>query len=233
MWNGEKSTDIHLNSSSLTKKDNLEDGFYEPDANKITGVSNFPGTLELLVKKNGQISANGPFLHPGYRRYTGDSIKNEEFIFLVTKFMEKMSPLRNKFKKRCYEEVISKIYTPSDEAYALVVLWSQGKLWENQKIDKENDLKVRTKKDNCLSFKGRGWSKDEIKLYRKVVDEVKDRRKEETSINLERHLLDLWRRETQGSRQQVTSAQRERFLPEVNDIAGIPLQAFLNGMREV
>ena len=104
------------------------------------------------------------------------------------KFMETMSLTRKKFKRRYYQELNSELYTPSDEAYVLVILWSQWKLWDNQKIDKESGLKVSTGKENCLSSSnGRGWSKEEIKLYRKVVDKIKAYCREETSIILEQH----------------------------------------------
>ena len=67
----------------------MEDAFHEPDSNKALAFPIFPGTWELLVEKDEQIS-NGPFLHRGYQRYTGDLIENEEFKFLVMKNMEKM-----------------------------------------------------------------------------------------------------------------------------------------------
>ena len=98
---------------------------------------------------------------------------NPEFEFFVKSFMDKMSPDRNNFRNRYTLNTISEIYTPSDKVYALVVLCSQQKLWENQKIDSKNKVKVCKMKPNCLNPEGRGWTVNEINLYKAVLNKVK------------------------------------------------------------
>lgn len=206
--------------------------FNDPEEQKISEASNFPGSLELMVTdKNGEIREKGPFLHPEYRRYTGDSIINDEFIFFVTKLLATICPNQHKFKKNNHIKLISEIFTPSDEAYVLVLLWAQKRHWEKQKTDIDRGQKLTKKKEeNCLNQTGIGWCKEEQLLYGAVLNEIKIRREEETSIQLEIHLRDeYWRKMKIGSRL-VTKPLKSHggFLRNVTDINGVSYDEFFN-----
>ena len=77
---------------------------------------------------------------------------------------------------------------------------------------------------------GIGWCKEEQLLYGAVLNEIKIRREEETSIQLEIHLRDeYWRKMKIGSRL-VTKPLKSHggFLRNVTDINGVSYDEFFN-----
>ena len=160
------------------------------DAKEIP--ADFPGTLDLMVEKDedGEIG-DGPYLHPEYRKYKNNN--NEEFEYFMMRLMERINPKQNKFNARCDTDLIREIYTVSDEAYGLLILFAQKEVWDKQKVDKKNGIQgsaLKKRKNNLLND-GYGWNWDEINLYGALMAEITTRRQE--SVALEKHLMKVWK----------------------------------------
>ena len=137
----------------------------------------FPGTVAIIDDK-----VNNTLLHPGYRRYKDGH--NDDFEYFVTRLLAKLSPLRTGFRTRKKEQLISDIFTVTDEAFVLFVFYNELECWQKQKSDIDNNglsgrNLVKAKKFcNGRSGNREGWSKTGLDLFRKLVGEVKYRRDE-------------------------------------------------------
>ena len=77
------------------KLDSLEKG-----SDNVFLVDHFPGTLDLTVLDDeGKLNMDGPYLHPEYRRYSGATINNDEFIYFLEKILGQMRPGLIKFQE--------------------------------------------------------------------------------------------------------------------------------------
>ena len=186
----------------------------------------FPGTLFLtgVVDKDGKVSEEGPYLSPEYRRYKDH--RNDEFEYFMTRIMERISPVQRRFKNKCGVNLLSNIYTVSDEAYGLTMLYTQLELWNLQKEDKNNGRTgkdIRKRKRNSLNTDGFGWNWAEKNVYGALLKEVAERREEENSLALERNLRKVWRnddqvnrhgRSTTGKKKETTGMKHHELVDE-------------------
>ena len=85
----------------------------------------FPGTLVIEPNKN-----NDPFLHANYREHGQNG--NEEFEYFVKKLLAEINPGRTGFKRNSTRRKTSECFTPSDEAFALIVLDNELHVWDQQ-----------------------------------------------------------------------------------------------------
>ena len=154
--------------------------FIAPIADKKEGIvpKKFPGTISIVDDKE-----NNTLLHPDYRRNNNGSDKNENenFNYFVTRLLAKLNPLRTCFRARKKNELISEIFTVTDEAFVLFVLYNELHCWEGQIEDMNKGIKgrglVRAKRFcNGASGKKEAWSKDGLNLFYKLVGEVQKRR---------------------------------------------------------
>ena len=147
----------------------------------------FPGTVCIVDNKE-----NNTLLHPDYRRYNNgsDEDENENFNYFVTRLLAKLNPLRTCFRARKTEQLISEIFTVTDEAFVLFVLYNELHCWEGQIADMDKGIKgrglVRAKRFcNGASGKKEAWSKDGLDLFYKLVGEVQERREDTKDLEEE------------------------------------------------
>ena len=142
----------------------------------------FPGSL--LVSEDG--------IDKNYRLYERDG--NEEFEYFVTRLVERVRPRQTKFGQKKSTKRISEIFTPSDEAYALLVLHNELELWTHQIKMKTTEGKsgrqLRGKKTFTDCNGGVGWNREGIRLMAKVMTQIRLRR--EQSISLENKMMKKW-----------------------------------------
>ena len=84
---------------------------------------------------------NNTLLHPEYRRYKDGY--DADFEYFVTQLLAKLNPLRTNFRSRHKEDLISDIFTTSDEAFVLFVLYNEMHNWVIQRVDEANGKKGR------------------------------------------------------------------------------------------
>lgn len=77
----------------------------------------------------------------------------------------------------------------------MLILFAQKKVWDEQKIEKNNGKKglaLKKRKNNLLND-GHGWNWDEINLYGALMAEITTRQQE--SIALKKQLMKVWKDE--------------------------------------
>ena len=114
----------------------------------------------------------------------------EEFEYFMERIMSAIAPTRNKFMYRKGQELLSKIYTVSDEAFGLLMLFNEFHCWEEdveKRSGNANRLVKTSNKRFCDPRSGskQGWSEDGRNLYQYLCFEVDKRRKEKVSIQFE------------------------------------------------
>ena len=145
----------------------------------------FPGTVAIVNDK-----VTNTLLHPEYRRYEND---NKEFNYFVTRLLARVSPHRTNFRTRKHVDLISDIFTVTDEAFVLFVLHNEYDVWEEQKKKmgegkKGKELVMKKRFCNSISGKKDSWCQSGMDLFCKLVGEVKYRRDE--SKELEKRMRD-------------------------------------------
>ena len=124
-------------------------------------------------------------LHPMYRRYKDTDTNDEgfqEFLYFLG-LLAKVNAQRTKFKTLKSNKLISEIFTPSDEAFALLVLENEYEGWEEQYRKKKQGLKGKElfiKKKFCDGRSGNkdGWTTKGLRSYTLLVEEVTIRRRQ-------------------------------------------------------
>ena len=74
----------------------------------------FPGTIELVTDDKGDIVIN-----PEYRS------NNTEFHCYISRIMAAINPTYSKFSQRKCRDLISEIYSITDEAFGLLVIYNE------------------------------------------------------------------------------------------------------------
>ena len=74
----------------------------------------FPGTIGLVTDNNGAI-----VLNPEYRS------NNTEFHYYINRIMAAINPTCSKFSQRKCRDLISEIYSITDEAFGLLVIYNE------------------------------------------------------------------------------------------------------------
>eukprot|EP00957_Ditylum_brightwellii_P199311 15192447-Ditylum_brightwellii.AAC.1 len=70
-----------------------------------------------------------------YRNYI--SVDNEDFYYLMTRILFAINPTNNNFKQRKDKDVISDIFSITDEAFGLMVIYNKHNVWKNQREREE------------------------------------------------------------------------------------------------
>ena len=99
-----------------------------------------PGTIGLVSDKKTKI-----ILNPDYRSY------NEEFDYFISRMLSAINPMFNKFGYR-KKELRSEIYSASDEAVGLLVIYNEHHVWKEQEVTKYNGRKGTMIKKESDSF---------------------------------------------------------------------------------
>ena len=152
--------------------DHREAGDVVPDS--------FPGTLVIEPNKN-----KDPFLHANYREYGQNG--NEEFEYFVKKLLAEINPGRTGFKRNSTRRKISECFTPSDEAFALIVLDNELHVWDQQIAKKKetgakgNELRFPKKYCKGCATETNGWSKKGISFFHLLCMEIEKAREEKGS----------------------------------------------------
>ena len=137
----------------------------------------FPGTVAIVDDK-----VNDTLLHPGYRRY--DKADDENFNYFVTRLLPTVTATKTGgYKSQKNHRLVSEIFTVTDEAFVLFVLYNESFNWLEQE-----GLKAKGKKGKELvrekrfcsgkSGKKNPWSERGLNCFYKLVGEVHKRREE-------------------------------------------------------
>ena len=126
----------------------------------------FPGTVMLVCEKGGQIT------NLQYRKY--DNADNEEYYHFVTRILSAVNPIVNNFRGRKERELLSDIFSVSDEAYALMIIYNEYHVWENHMKRKDDPNIQKRPKRFCDPSSGSkdGWTLEGRNLFRRLCREV-------------------------------------------------------------
>ena len=132
----------------------------------------FPGVLKLNTTNQKE-----PLLSKGHGRFSVNGIP--EFEHFIKTFLSEVQPKRTRYKRVRGQETISKCFTASDEAFALIVLDNELNVWDQQ-IEKKkgskcmkSDLRIEKKHMKRQGSGGKcGWTKKGQKLHKRLTDET-------------------------------------------------------------
>ena len=153
----------------------------------------FPGSLSINLERG-----PGKYLDPDYRVYEKDATWKPEFEYFMSRIMSAIAPSRNGYNKNCGKLKLSQIYTVSDEAFGIVMLYNELHCWDealeiesNSNGADKRPIKTTSKKRFCDSTSGRkqGWSEDGRNLYQHLCWEIKNRREKLSSIDIEKQFM--------------------------------------------
>eukprot|EP00536_Pseudo-nitzschia_multiseries_P016912 jgi/Psemu1/48351/gm1.48351_g len=148
------------NAQTLARKN------YKDDKRNNQIPDSFPGTV-LITDTQDVNSENRYQLHKDYRR------KNSpEFKYFMKRILGAVSPKQTDFKRKSVRMTISTIFTPSDEAFALLFLYNGYDSNEGQD------------------------------LYEYLVSELEERREEQQSKELETEILKMYQKQNGNRKQQ-------------------------------
>ena len=126
----------------------------------------------------------------GKKRREEDRFKSDfpEYEYFITHILSRVRPIKTKFNKSKEHKVVSECFTPSDEAFALIVLDNELHVWDAQLKKKGNGTTEKQKGSSLRAVKrytdgnsGKkigtcGWTKVGLKKYNKLVKELKKKR---------------------------------------------------------
>jgi len=150
----------------------------------------FPGCLSIHETDD----PDAPVLHPRYRR-KGTGSEND-FYYFASRIMASIEPKLISFEDRKKDELISKLYSASDEAFALIIIHNEYKRWRSQLERGTDDSVVEVSKRYCDPKSGNqnGWSEEGIDMYCTVCEEVEAlRNNEETGKDFEQVMRERFR----------------------------------------
>ena len=99
-------------------------------------------TIGLVSDKKGKI-----ILDPEYRS------NNEEFDYFRSQMLSVINPAFNKFGYRQGRELLSEIYSITDEAFGLLVIYNEHHMWNEQEVMKQNGRKGTMIKNEVILFR--------------------------------------------------------------------------------
>lgn len=127
--------------------------------------SGFPGSLGLVEDPDNEGKV---VINPMYRNYS--TANNKEFFYFVSRMLPSINPKKVNFGRDCSYKPISEMFSVSDEAFALLLLYNEHHVWiENmrngeQSVHSEDDgtsdtRKKKKRKRFCDPSSGRkqGW----------------------------------------------------------------------------
>ena len=126
-------------------------------------------------------------LHPSYRCIEENGL--EEFEYFFDRIVSRLRPRDTKYKDRRTKEPLSAIFTPSDEAFALLIIYNEIERWENIpdpvsferiEVSKKRKWKNNVEKKFCSTTRGSsdGWKDEGKKLYYALVENIERLRKD-------------------------------------------------------
>ena len=137
----------------------------------------FPGVLKLNTTNQKE-----PLLSKSYGRFSVDGIP--EFECFIKTLLSEVQPKRTRCKRARGQETISKCFTASDEAFALIVLDNKLHVWDQQIKKKQglsckkSDLRMEKKHMKQNGHGGKcGWSKEGQKICKRLTDKIVAQRK--------------------------------------------------------
>ena len=143
---------------------------------------------------HGIIDFEGNSLKNDYRNYGSDDKTKEaadQFEFFVDYVLASMNPKMD-FNIRKETYLVSKLFTPQTEAWGILLLLNEYKLWEYDhengapdKRDLNRPKKIFTAQNNA----GNSWNDAGIQTYHKILEEVTKRRESELSKSWERSYM--------------------------------------------
>ena len=169
------------------------------DRRDKTIPDSFPGAVVINIKKD----ENGNYLSPHYRRQ-----QSEEFKYFYNRILSAINPQIMMWDKVKGLEPLSEIFSVTDEAFALVMLFNELHCWEetaqirerNNWVKSKNEPKIKGQKKFTEPASGRkqGWDRSGIKLFHRVCKNVARRRSEATSRELEQIILAGYEKDIDG-----------------------------------
>ena len=147
-------------------------------------------------------------LHPNYRSYEDEGLN--EFEYFCDRILSRLRPRDTKYKERKTKEPLSAIFTPSDEAFALMILYNELDRWENipdpdtleaMEVSKKRKWKNTVEKKFCSSTRGctDGWEEEGKQMYYKLVKNIEELRKDPIKGGgFEKRLMVKWVSEKMG-----------------------------------
>ena len=157
----------------------------------------FPGILRIPPNQDGK-----PLLNEHYATFGPGGVP--AFEYFVKNMLQRVQPKRTKYKNLKGHEPISKCFTASDEAFALMVLDNELHVWDEQiKMKNGTSCKksaLRLKKKYTSSHGGNkrkrcGWTREGRKIYKMLTDEIVAQRKEEWRKQVEKKYQDKFCKE--------------------------------------
>ena len=200
--------------------------------------ASFPGTVAINTDSV-EILANE------YRQY--GNADNEEFYYFVTRILSAVNPGKTNFKLRKTKDLISTIFTVTDEAFTLMIIDNKYSNWDKQKqmkLDGTYTTHKKTKymkKKYCDSKSGsaNGWDKEGRKVFTKLCKKVQTLRENpKTGKNLEKMMLERFNSESNPTSTvsknggTVASSLAEEENEDDNYIDPVLMQ-LVGGMEEV
>ena len=127
----------------------------------------FPGTIGLVTDDKGAIVIN-----PEYRS------DNTEFHYYINRIMAAINPTYRKFSQRKCRDLISEIYSITDEAFGLLVIYNEHQVWMDQEEMKMNGDKgkmIKKRKRFCSgnSRSKQGWPDTGLDLFNSLFHPIK------------------------------------------------------------
>lgn len=167
---------------------------------------NFPdGVLKENVNWDPALGEAKYTIDPEYRTKSSDG-----FLYFATKLLPCVNARRTNFRVKRRKEVLSKIFTVSDEAYGLALLINEYESYQ-YKLRKENDSGRRPIKPFTSSTSGikTGWNENGRRTYLNLYETVKTLREDQKSKDIENTMLE-------GFQDQDTGRKRQRR--KINEI---------------
>ena len=117
------------------------------DRRDKTIPDSFPGAVVINIKKD----ENGNYLSPHYRRQ-----QSEEFKYFYNRILSAINPQITMWDKVKGLEPLSEIFSVTDEAFALVMLFNELHCWEetaqirerNNWVKRKNEPKIKGQKNS-------------------------------------------------------------------------------------
>ena len=194
--------------------------------------NSFPGSVALVTVEADDLMMEDTInLNSNYRRY-GDA-GNAEFIYFVTRILPAINPAYSNFKRQKGTKLISEMFTVTDEAFGLIILYNEHHVWEQQQKIKEHliDGSVTKEKKRFVdanSGKREGWEGKGKHLFNKLCKEIVRLRSDPiTGSGFEMLMRERFLSESNGGNNYNSSTAEQEEELEENDYVDDGLNVLL------
>jgi len=136
-------------------------------------------------------------LHDGYRRVDEDQESvPAEYKYSYESFLSLIEPNRTSSKRVNRRNLLSDIYTVSDEAFGLLVIHNELGVWgEQYKLQEEGKSarQLRINKKYAKHNSGESWALEGLAMYGALKLGIAGRGGERASVTLETLVRDIYR----------------------------------------